>query len=107
MLSRCFLNFSVCVGAFVIGLSQISSFFSFFSWFSFTFIICTNFWNAFCPNVLILYYQVRSYACPRVHKTQTGHSFMIYKHVHAPVYSTCLVLVITMAGQCRLQKKRL
>ena len=29
MLSRCFLDFSVGVGAFVIGLSQISSFFSF------------------------------------------------------------------------------
>ena len=28
MLSRCFLDFSVSVGAFVIGLSQISSFFS-------------------------------------------------------------------------------
>ena len=28
MLSRCFLNFSVGIGAFVIGLSQISSFFS-------------------------------------------------------------------------------
>ena len=28
MLSRCFLDFSVCVGAFVTGLSQISSFFS-------------------------------------------------------------------------------
>ena len=28
MLSRCFLDFSVGVGAFVIGLSQISSFFS-------------------------------------------------------------------------------
>ena len=28
MLSRCFLDFSVRVGAFVIGLSQISSFFS-------------------------------------------------------------------------------
>ena len=28
MLSHCFLNFSVGVGAFVIGLSQISSFFS-------------------------------------------------------------------------------
>ena len=27
MLSRCFLDFSVSVGAFVIGLSQISSFF--------------------------------------------------------------------------------
>ena len=29
MLSRCFLDFSVGVGAFVIGLSQISSFFSY------------------------------------------------------------------------------
>ena len=29
MLSRCFLDFSVGVGAFVIGLSQISFFFSF------------------------------------------------------------------------------
>ena len=29
MLSRCFFDFSVGVGAFVIGLSQISSFFSF------------------------------------------------------------------------------
>ena len=29
LLSRCFLDFSVGVGAFVIGLSQISSFFSF------------------------------------------------------------------------------
>ena len=28
MLYRCFLDFPVCVGAFVIGLSQISSFFS-------------------------------------------------------------------------------
>ena len=28
MLSRCFLIFSVCVGAFIIGLSQICSFFS-------------------------------------------------------------------------------
>ena len=28
MMSRCFLDFSVGVGAFVIGLSQISSFFS-------------------------------------------------------------------------------
>ena len=28
MLSRCFMDFSVSVGAFVIGLSQISSFFS-------------------------------------------------------------------------------
>ena len=28
MLSRCFLDFSVSVGAFIIGLSQISSFFS-------------------------------------------------------------------------------
>ena len=28
MLARCFLDFSVGVGAFVIGLSQISSFFS-------------------------------------------------------------------------------
>ena len=28
MLSRCFLDFSVSVGAFVIGLNQISSFFS-------------------------------------------------------------------------------
>ena len=28
MLSRCFLDFSVGVGAFVIGLSQIASFFS-------------------------------------------------------------------------------
>ena len=32
MLSRCFLDFSVGVGAFVIGLSQISSFFSQFKW---------------------------------------------------------------------------
>ena len=31
MLSRCFLDFSVSVGAFVIGLSQISSFFSCYS----------------------------------------------------------------------------
>ena len=31
MLSRCFLDFHVGVGAFVIGLSQISSFSSFFS----------------------------------------------------------------------------
>ena len=30
VLSRCFLDFSIGVGAFVIGLSQISSFFSFF-----------------------------------------------------------------------------
>ena len=30
MLSRCFLDFSVGVGAFVIGLSQISFFFSFY-----------------------------------------------------------------------------
>ena len=30
MLSRCFLGFSVAVGVFVIGLSQISSFFSFY-----------------------------------------------------------------------------
>ena len=29
MLSRCFFDFSVSVGAFVIGLSQISSFYSF------------------------------------------------------------------------------
>ena len=29
MLSRCFLDFSVGVGAFVIGLSQMSSFFSY------------------------------------------------------------------------------
>ena len=29
MLSRCFLDFSVGVGAFVIGLNQISSFFSY------------------------------------------------------------------------------
>ena len=29
MLSRCFLDFSVGVGAFVIGLSKISSFFSY------------------------------------------------------------------------------
>ena len=29
MLSRCFLDFSVDVGAFIIGLSQISSFFSY------------------------------------------------------------------------------
>ena len=28
----------------------------------------------------------------------------IYKRVHLPVYSTCLVLVITMTGQGRLQK---
>ena len=28
MFARCFLDFSVCVGAFVIGLSQISFFFS-------------------------------------------------------------------------------
>ena len=31
MLSGCFLNFSVGVGAFVIGLSQISSIFSYLS----------------------------------------------------------------------------
>ena len=31
VLSRCFLDFSVGVGAFVIGLSQISSFFSFYN----------------------------------------------------------------------------
>ena len=30
MLSRCFLDFSVGVGAFIIGLSQISSFFSYY-----------------------------------------------------------------------------
>ena len=28
----------------------------------------------------------------------------IYKRVHLPVYSTCLVKVITMTGYCRLQK---
>ena len=40
MLSRCFLDFSVIVGAFVIGLSQISFFFSLF--------IETKFWMMSC-----------------------------------------------------------
>ena len=41
------------------------------------------------------------YACPRVHKIHNGHAFMIskiYKRVHLPVYSACLVMVITMTG---------
>ena len=50
---------------------------------------------------------MRRYAYPRVHKTHNGHACMnsnIYKRVHLPVYSTCIVLGITMTGQCRLQK---
>ena len=41
------------------------------------------------------------YVCPRVHKIHNGHAFMIskiYKRVYLPVYSTCLVMVITMTG---------
>ena len=48
---------------------------------------------------------MRRYACPRVHKIHNGHAFMtfkIYKRVHLPVYSTWLVMVITMTGRCRL-----
>ena len=52
------------------------------------------------------------YACPRVHKIHNGHAFMIskiYKRVHLPVYSTCLVMVIHNDGIMpftkRFQKK--
>ena len=48
---------------------------------------------------------MRRYACPHVHKIHNGHAFMIsktYKRVHLPVYSTCLVMVITMPFTKRL-----
>ena len=41
MLSRCFLDFSVGVGAFVTGLSQISSFF----------LLISNFKKAYLPGI--------------------------------------------------------
>ena len=49
-LSRCFLDFSVGVGAFVIGLSQISSFFSYIC-------ICNTIFNRF--RLLISFEKIR------------------------------------------------
>ena len=45
-----------------------------------------------------LYLSVTLYACAQ---RDNGHAFMIskiYKRVHLPVHSKCLVMVITMAG---------
>ena len=55
MLSRCFLDFSLGVGAFVIGLSQISTFFSFYEYLSniLSITLGTHCRKAFCAYHLL------------------------------------------------------
>ena len=60
MLSRCFLDFSVGVGAFVIGLSQISSFFSFYvtTSSSTVYMIVYSFTDSVLTNLFSLFYSI-------------------------------------------------